>query len=110
MYVRGGYNVHPMEVEAVLAAHPAVRDVAVVARSDDVMGEVGVAFVAPVAALEPPTLDELRAFAGEQLAHHKLPEGLVVVDELPLTPMEKVDKRALQARLDELPPAATHGP
>jgi len=101
MYVRGGYNVHPMEVEAVLSAHPAVRDVAVVARPDDTMGEVGIAFVAPVAGADAPTLDELRAFAGEQLAHHKLPEGLVVVDELPLTPMEKVDKRALQARVDE---------
>src|SRR6185369_16736805 len=42
MYVRGGYNVYPMEVESVLAAHPAVADVAVVPRQDDVMGEVGV--------------------------------------------------------------------
>ena len=43
MYVRGGYNVYPMEVEAVLAAHPAVAEVAVVPRADDVMGEIGVA-------------------------------------------------------------------
>jgi acyl-CoA synthetase (AMP-forming)/AMP-acid ligase II len=99
MYVRGGYNVHPMEVEAVLAAHPAVREVAVVARPDDVMGEVGIAFVAPVQGAEPPSLDELRAFARQQLARHKLPERLVVVEQLPLTPMEKVDKRALQEKL-----------
>jgi acyl-CoA synthetase (AMP-forming)/AMP-acid ligase II len=100
MYVRGGYNVHPMEVESVLAAHPRVRDVAMVARPDDVMGEVGVAFVAPFDRADPPTLDDLRAFAASQLAHHKLPEQLVVVDDLPLTPMDKVDKRALRARLD----------
>ncbi len=47
MYVRGGYNVYPMEVEAVLAAHPAVAEVAVVGVADDVMGEIGVAVVAP---------------------------------------------------------------
>jgi acyl-CoA synthetase (AMP-forming)/AMP-acid ligase II len=45
-----------------------------------------------------PTLDDLRAFAGERLGHHKLPEQLVIVDELPLTPMEKVDRRALTDR------------
>ena len=95
MYVRGGYNVYPMEVEAVLADHPAVRDVAVVARADDVMGELGVAVVVAADGRVQPSLDELRTFAAERLAHHKLPERLVVVDALPLTPMEKVDKRAL---------------
>jgi acyl-CoA synthetase (AMP-forming)/AMP-acid ligase II len=45
MYVRGGYNVYPMEVEGVLAEHPGVAEVAVVPRPDPVMGEVGVAFV-----------------------------------------------------------------
>jgi acyl-CoA synthetase (AMP-forming)/AMP-acid ligase II len=98
MYVRGGYNVYPMEVESVLAAHPDVREVAVVSRSDEVMGEVGVAVVVPMDASRPPTLDQLRAFAGDQLAHHKLPEQLDLVDALPLTPMEKIDKRALSAR------------
>ncbi len=98
MYVRGGYNVYPMEVEAVLATHPAVRDVAVVPRPDDVMGETGVAVVVPIDPAAPPTLDALRAFASERLAHHKLPGDLHLVDALPLTAMEKVDKKAL-ARL-----------
>ncbi|HYF45905.1 MAG TPA: AMP-binding protein, partial [Acidimicrobiales bacterium] len=48
-YVRGGYNVYPAEVERVLADHPAVAEVAVAPRPDDVMGEVGVAVVVPVA-------------------------------------------------------------
>jgi len=100
MYVRGGYNVYPMEVEAVLATHPALCEVAVVSRRDDVMGEVGVAVVAAVAGAAPPTINEIRAFAADRLAHHKLPEGILVVDALPLTPMEKVDKRALQALID----------
>jgi acyl-CoA synthetase (AMP-forming)/AMP-acid ligase II len=99
MYVRGGYNVYPMEVEAVLAGHPAVREVAIVARPDDTMGEVGVAVVVAVDPAAPPSLDDLRAFAGDRLAHHKLPEHLAVVDQLPLTAMEKVDKTALRSRL-----------
>jgi acyl-CoA synthetase (AMP-forming)/AMP-acid ligase II len=97
MYVRGGYNVYPMEVEAVLAAHPGVAEVAVVSRPDDTMGEIGVVVVAPADPQAPPTLEELRSFASGQLARHKLPEQLRLVDHLPLTPMEKVDKRALQA-------------
>ncbi len=100
MYVRGGYNVYPVETEAVLAAHPGVADVAVVPRADDVMGEVGVAFVVARDLAAVPSLDELRAFGAENLAHHKLPEQLVVVDALPLTPAEKVDRSAL-ARLLE---------
>ncbi len=100
MYVRGGYNVHPVEVEAVLSAHPAIAEVAVVARADDVMGEVGVACVVPRAGSTPPDLDELRAFAGAHLAHHKLPEQLVVLDALPLTVAEKVDRAALARLVD----------
>jgi acyl-CoA synthetase (AMP-forming)/AMP-acid ligase II len=97
MYVRGGYNVYPMEVEAVLAEHPSVASVAVVARADDVMGEVGVAVVVPRGA--PPTLDALRSYAAERLAAYKLPEALRLVDAIPLTSMDKVDRRALAALL-----------
>ncbi|MBV9411229.1 MAG: acyl--CoA ligase [Acidimicrobiia bacterium] len=99
MYVRGGYNVHPQEVEAVLAEHPEVVAVCVVSRPDDVMGEVGVAFVVPRSASAPPTLDSLRTFGSDRLAAYKLPEDLRIVDALPLTSMDKVDRRALAARL-----------
>jgi acyl-CoA synthetase (AMP-forming)/AMP-acid ligase II len=96
MFIRGGYNVYPMEVEAVLAAHPSVADVAVVPRSDDVMGEIGVAVIVPRAQTEPPTLEDLRVFATDRLAAYKLPEAIYIVDELPLTDMHKVDRRRLQ--------------
>ncbi len=99
-FVRGGYNVHPLEVEAVLAAHPAVADVAVTPRSDEVMGEIGVAVVVVRAGATAPTLDDLRSFAAAHLARHKLPEALVVVDALPLTPMEKLDRRTLAGLVD----------
>ena len=97
LYVRGGYNVHPAEVEAVLASHPAVAEVAVVPRPDPVMGEIGVAVVVPSDPGAPPTLEDLRHGAGERLAAWKLPEALRVVDALPLTAMQKVDKRTLAA-------------
>lgn len=100
MYIRGGYNVFPSEVAAVLADHPAVADVAIVARPHDVLGEVGVAVVVPADPAAPPALDDLRAQAKDRLAHHKLPEGLLVLDELPLTAMQKLDRRRL-ARMVE---------
>jgi acyl-CoA synthetase (AMP-forming)/AMP-acid ligase II len=99
MYVRGGYNVYPMEVEAVLAEHPGVAAVAIIPRPDDVMGEVGVAVVVPHADRALPTLEDLRAFASGRLAAYKLPEQLHEIDTLPLTAMEKVDRRALQSRI-----------
>jgi acyl-CoA synthetase (AMP-forming)/AMP-acid ligase II len=96
MYVRGGYNVYPLEVESVLASHPGVAAVAVVPRADEVMGEKGVAVVVPRDPTQIPALAELRAFAASRLAAYKLPEDLVVVADLPLTPMEKVDRGALE--------------
>jgi acyl-CoA synthetase (AMP-forming)/AMP-acid ligase II len=104
MFVRGGYNVYPLEVEAVLATHPDVGEVALVPRPDAVMGEIGVAVVVPRDPNSPPTLDELRRFAGERLATFKLPEVVRLVDELPLTAMQKVDRRALAAREQEAGP------
>ncbi len=95
-YVRGGYNVYPMEVEGVLADHPAVAAVAVVSRHDPVMGEVGVAVVVPQPDGATPELAQLRDFAGERLARYKLPEDMVVLSALPLTAGEKVDRRALE--------------
>jgi acyl-CoA synthetase (AMP-forming)/AMP-acid ligase II len=95
MYVRGGYNVYPVEVEAVLSTHPQVAAVAVVPRPDPVMGEVGVAVCVPRDPAAPPTLDELRGFAKDNLAAYKLPEAIALVDALPLTPGEKVDRAEL---------------
>ena len=97
MFIRGGYNVYPAEVEAALAAHPAVAEVAVVPRPDPVMGEIGVAVVVPLDPAAPPTLDDVRAFLDGRVAAYKIPEALRSVDELPLTPMQKVDRRSLAA-------------
>lgn len=98
MFIRGGYNVYPAEVEGLLADHPLVAEVAVVPRPDDVMGEIGVAVVVPRHADRPPALAELRSFLEPLLARYKQPEAVRIVDALPLTPMQKVDRRALAVR------------
>jgi acyl-CoA synthetase (AMP-forming)/AMP-acid ligase II len=100
MYVRGGYNVFPLEVEAVLCEHSAVAHVAVAPRSDPVMGEIGVAVIVARAGVAPPSLEDLRRHAERRLAHHKLPEDMLVVGELPRTAMEKIDRRQLQRLVD----------
>ena len=90
-------KVYPAEVEEALATHPAVARAAVVGAPDDVLGEIGVAVVV-AAPGQQPELAALRTHCAGQLADYKAPDALVVVDELPLTPMMKVDP----ARLGEL--------
>lgn len=97
MYIRGGYNVYPAEVEAVLRRHVSVMDVAVVGLDDPVLGEIGAAFVVPAPATPAaPGLEELRAWCRRELADYKAPDRLIVLDALPLTAMGKVDTKALQ--------------
>jgi len=98
MFIRGGYNVYPMEVESVLIAHPAVAEIALVPRPDEVMGEIGVAVVVATAGQTPPSLDELRTFGAAALASYKLPEAIRIVEELPRNSSDKIDRRALAAR------------
>jgi acyl-CoA synthetase (AMP-forming)/AMP-acid ligase II len=96
-YIRGGYNVYPAEVEEALASHATVARAAVVGAPDDVLGEIGVAVVVPADPGSPPDLSVLRAHCAADLADYKAPDVLVVVDELPLTPMMKVDPARLAA-------------
>ncbi|QNO27010.1 AMP-binding protein [Sphingopyxis sp. OPL5] len=94
--IRGGENISSKEVEAVLLAHPAVADVAVVAAPDDRMGEVVRACVvlAPGGSL---TLDEVRDhFFSSGIAKQKTPERLSIVDELPRNASGKVLKHQLR--------------
>ncbi|MEZ5372402.1 MAG: class I adenylate-forming enzyme family protein [Microthrixaceae bacterium] len=99
MYIRGGYNVFPAEVEAALADHPGVAQVAVVPRADDVMGEVGVAVVVPRPGVEAPDLESLRRHGARVIARHKLPEALAVRSSLPLGATGKIDRRGLTAQV-----------
>ncbi len=107
MYVRGGYNVYPLEVENVLADHPGVAHVAVIPRLDPVMGEIGVAVVVARHADDAPTLEGLREHARGRLAAYKLPEGIVLAEDLPRTAMEKIDRTALGKLIAAEPAAST---
>lgn len=95
MYIRGGYNVYPLEVENVLAEHPSVVTAAVIGVATPVIGEIGRAFVVPVDPANPPTLADLRTWVADRLADYKRPDEIVLRDSLPLTAMGKVDKASL---------------
>jgi acyl-CoA synthetase (AMP-forming)/AMP-acid ligase II len=101
MYLRGGYNIYPVEVERVLSASPSVAQAAVVPKSDPVLGQIGAAFVVPTHG-STPTLEELRRWTGQSLADYKAPDVLELVDELPLTPVGKIDKLALSMWAEKL--------
>jgi acyl-CoA synthetase (AMP-forming)/AMP-acid ligase II len=98
MFIRGGYNVYPGEVEDLLATHPKVARAAVVGLPDSTLGEAGWAFVVARDPHDPPTLSELRAFVGAELASFKRPDGLTLLSDMPVTAMFKVDKQALRRR------------
>lgn len=97
LYISGGEGVAPAEVEAVLMAHPAVADAAVVGVPDPRWGESGAAFVV-LRTGRITDADELLAFARESLAGFKVPREVHLVDELPRSTAGKVLRRVLAER------------
>ncbi|HEY2429749.1 MAG TPA: FadD3 family acyl-CoA ligase [Acidimicrobiales bacterium] len=97
MYIVGGFNAYPAEIENMILAHPAVSQVAVVGVPDRRLGEVGLAYVVPRpgAAVD---ADELVAWCRERMANYKVPRQVEVVDALPLNAAGKVLKFELRAR------------
>jgi fatty-acyl-CoA synthase len=91
MYISGGENVYPAEIEAVLHEHPQVADAAVVGVADERWGEVGVAFVVAEA-----TEEELLEWCRARLARFKVPKSFRFVGEIPRNGMGKVQKHDLQ--------------
>jgi fatty-acyl-CoA synthase len=94
MFISGGENVFPGEVEAVLIEHPGIASVAVIGVPDERWGEVGRAFVVPRDAASC-TEGELATFARARLAKYKVPKRFVLVDMLPTLGSGKTDRRAL---------------
>jgi fatty-acyl-CoA synthase len=95
MFISGGENVYPAEVEKVLAAHPAVAEAAVVGAPHPRWGEVGRAFVQVAAGRPPPCVSELEAFCRTRLAAYKVPDSFHYVTDFPRTPGGKVQKHLL---------------
>jgi HIP---CoA ligase len=98
MFICGGFNAYPAEIEQSLLAHPAVAQVAVVGVPDERLGEVGMAFVVPVSGQEVDP-DELVGWARERMANFKAPRSVEVVDALPVNASGKVLKHELRERV-----------
>jgi acyl-CoA synthetase (AMP-forming)/AMP-acid ligase II len=103
MYVVGGFNAYPAEIEAILRGHEAVGQVAVVGVPDERMGEVGCAYVVPGAGAgagdDPDQLGRaILSWSRDVMANYKVPRGIVLVDALPVNASGKVLKRELRER------------
>lgn len=96
LYIRGGYNVYPREVELALAEYDRVADAAVVGVESPVIGEIGVAVLVPTDPGSPPTVDDVRSFLRGRVADYKLPDEIRVVAELPRNALMKVSRPALK--------------
>jgi HIP---CoA ligase len=96
MFIVGGFNTYPAEIEHVLLAHPSVAQAAVIGVPDERLGEVGAAFIVarPGAA---PSADELTAYCRERLANFKVPRRFELLDALPMNASGKVQKFRLRS-------------
>lgn len=95
--IRGGSNFSSREVEEVLFRHPAVKEACVEGKPDPAWGQTVRAYVSFKEKFAPPAAGELQAFAAEHLAAYKVPEEIVILPELPLNPIGKVDRQRLAA-------------
>ena len=102
LIIRGGQNIYPADIEEALYRHPAVAEAAVVARPDEMLGEVPVAFVAfkPQASA---TLEELKGHCKAELAYFKIPASITILPELPKGPTGKILRREMRQSLASEP-------
>jgi len=97
MFILGGFNCYPAEIEGLLFEHPEVAQVAVIGIPDERMGEVGMAFVVPTPGTRPKP-DEIVAWCREHMANYKVPRRVEIVDALPMNAAGKVQKFVLRER------------
>ncbi len=100
MFIVGGFNAYPAEIEHVLLSHPAVAEAAVIGVPDARLGEVGRAYLVAARGEEPPTEAELVAWCRERMANFKVPRAVVWLDALPRNASTKVMKFALRELSD----------
>ena len=96
MFIVGGFNAYPAEIENALLRHPDIQQVAVIGVPDERLGEVGMAFVVARPGSSP-SADEIIGWAREQMANYKVPRRVELIDELPVNATGKVEKLALRA-------------
>ncbi|HEY8524728.1 MAG TPA: class I adenylate-forming enzyme family protein [Acidimicrobiales bacterium] len=95
MIISGGMNIFPAEVETALSEHPKVADVVVIGLKDDEWGRRVHAIVEPRDPADPPTFEEIKAFAKSRLHPYKVPKSLEIVDAIPRSAATKVNRGAL---------------
>ncbi len=98
MFIVGGFNAYPAEIEGALLRHPDVQQVAVIGIPDERLGEVGMAFVV-TGSTDPGVGDAVLAWAKDQMANYKVPRRIELVTELPVNATGKVVKDELRARV-----------
>lgn len=97
MFIVGGFNVYPAEVENVLRQHPAVNESAVIGVPDDRLGSVGVAYVRLLADAAPvPSEEELEAFCRKRVSNYKVPREVIIVSDFPRSSTGKILKKDLR--------------
>ncbi|MEW6268444.1 MAG: FadD3 family acyl-CoA ligase [Thermodesulfobacteriota bacterium] len=97
LFIVGGFNVSPADVERALLRHPAIAHAAVIGVPDERLGEVGMAFVVPRPG-ERLARDEVVAWCRQEIANFKVPRHVAIVDDLPLNATGKVQKLVLRER------------
>jgi len=97
MFITGGFNAYPAEIEKLLLVHPGIAQVAVIGVPDDRMGEVGMAFVVPTGD-PPPVAEQIVSWARAHMAGFKAPRHVRLVDSLPMNASGKVLKTELRVR------------
>lgn len=99
MFIRGGYNVYPLEVEGIFSEHPSIAEVVIIPRPDEIMGEIGVAIIVLEDGCVPITIDDLRSFGADKLAAYKLPEEVIYIESIPRNATDKINRRELKEML-----------
>ena len=98
MYISGGYNVYPLEIETFLNAHPSINAACIIEVPDQVWGEVGYAFIVPEEGSNL-TMEEIEAYCKEGLASFKRPRRIFIEKELPKTAVGKIAKQEVRKNI-----------
>lgn len=102
MYISGGSNVYPRDIEEKLLQHPSVSECAVLGMPDPLWGEIGVAVCVPAPGMTI-DVDELSGWLGERIARYKMPRRVHVWEEIPKSGYGKIVKRTIRSMLLEQP-------
>ena len=100
MYINGGFNVYPAEVESLMLAHPDIGQVSVVGVPDPRMGEVGFAFIVPATGSQP-NIEKTLEWCQREMANYKCPRHIQLIESLPLNASGKVLKYELRERAEK---------